>query len=296
MDLTETFNGLNLAEIDDYLKRGQEEHLQLDFKTIKSASLSSADDRRTLAKSISGFANSAGGIIVWGIVARQNDQGIDCAVSASEIKQLKLLLSRLNEFTGQATSPIVDGVRSKLIERTDDCGFATTLVPESQSGPHMAKLTEDRYYKRSGASFYKMEHFDLEDMFGRRQKPNLQLMLEVARSEDKVFEITVRLINSGRAVARHSGLLLRLDNAEIKESGQFENLSAINAGRPVLQYTNDHGVIHPNAIRLNVGTVNVQRLDDAKPISLHATIYCEDMRAAEHRIEVHGVSSEILVV
>ena len=30
----------------------------------------------------------------------------------------------------------------------------------------MAKLGEDRYYKRSGDSFRKMEHFDLEDMFG----------------------------------------------------------------------------------------------------------------------------------
>lgn len=29
----------------------------------------------------------------------------------------------------------------------------------------MAKLEEDRYYKRSGDSFYRMEHFDLEDMF-----------------------------------------------------------------------------------------------------------------------------------
>ena len=39
----------------------------------------------------------------------------------------------------------------------------------------MAKLGENRYYKRSGDSFYQMEHFDLEDMFGRRRKPKLKM-------------------------------------------------------------------------------------------------------------------------
>ena len=41
----------------------------------------------------------------------------------------------------------------------------------------MAKAGEDRYYKRSGASFYRMEHFDLEDMFGRRLKPKLNTVV-----------------------------------------------------------------------------------------------------------------------
>ena len=38
MDLAETFDLIDLAQIDDYLKRRQEEHFPLDFKTIKSAS------------------------------------------------------------------------------------------------------------------------------------------------------------------------------------------------------------------------------------------------------------------
>ncbi len=58
MDLTETYEQLSLIQIDDYLSRQQEEHLQLDFKTVKSASLASADDRRNFAKSLSGFARN----------------------------------------------------------------------------------------------------------------------------------------------------------------------------------------------------------------------------------------------
>jgi hypothetical protein len=105
------------------------------------------------------------------VLAKKNQDGVDCAQAPAEISSLKLFLSRLNELTGEALSPVVDGVQHKLLETSAETGFAATFVPESLSGPHMAKLGDDRYYKRSGASFYRMEHFDLEDMFGRRQKP-----------------------------------------------------------------------------------------------------------------------------
>jgi hypothetical protein len=276
MDLGESFDLIDLAQIDGYLKCRQEEHLQLDFKIIKSASLASADDRRNLAKSLSGFANSAGGIIVWGVDARQNDDGVDCAGATSEIKQLKMFLSRLNEFTGQAVSPIVDGVRHKIIERTADTGFAATLVPESQSAPHMAKLGEDRYYKRAGASFYKMEHFDLEDMFGRRQKPSLEIVFEEGTKAEGVEDLIVLIVNNGRAVARHMGFLLIFENVEIVAVGPgMENNSRINAGRPVVGFDKQSGVIHPNGIRMNLGSIRVRRKDPTQSIRVEVTLYCE---------------------
>jgi len=168
MNLTETFESLCANEVQEFIKLGQEENLHLDFKTVNNPNLGT-DDKRNLAKGLSGFANSSGGIIVWGVDARKSTQGIDCATAPAEIPNVKLFLSRLNTLTGDAVSPLVDGVRHKSIETTQGKGFAVTLVPESASGPHMAKLGEDRYYKRSGDSFYRMEHFDLEDMFGRRQ-------------------------------------------------------------------------------------------------------------------------------
>jgi len=84
-------------------------------------------------------------------------------------------LSTLNSLTGGAVNPDVPGVQHRIIESAPDAGFALTLVPASDRGPHMAKCGEDRYYKRSGSHFIKMEHFDIEDMFGRRAKPNLEV-------------------------------------------------------------------------------------------------------------------------
>ncbi|MBR1278667.1 helix-turn-helix domain-containing protein [Bradyrhizobium sp. AUGA SZCCT0283] len=72
MTLAENFNQLDWATIESYVVLQQQEHLHLDFKTLKNAELTSSDGRRNIARSISGFANSSGGIIVWGFDARKN--------------------------------------------------------------------------------------------------------------------------------------------------------------------------------------------------------------------------------
>lgn len=205
MSLEDQYNALSLSDLDGFITAQQEEHLQLDFKVINRPDLSHRDDRKTLAKAISGFANSSGGLIVWGIVATKNADGIDCATDRQEIDPLPLFLSKLNEHTGTATSPLVDGILHRGIASTGNKGFAVTLVPESDSGPHMAKMGEDRYYKRSGDSFYKMEHFDLADMFGRRPKPKLSLNIECSGGGYNIREseliLDIMLVNEGRGSA-----------------------------------------------------------------------------------------------
>jgi hypothetical protein len=201
MNLVDKFQSMTLASIERFVAAGQKEDLHLEFKTVKNANLTHADDKRNLARALSGFANSSGGILIWGIEARKNTDGVDCAIAKSEIEPLPLFISRLNELTGDAVSPIVEGVMHRSIPVTKTKGYAITLVPESISGPHMAKLGEDRYYKRSGGSFYRMEHFDLEDMFGRRKKPVLILSARVVRSQDDIA-IVLGIRNEGRGSAR----------------------------------------------------------------------------------------------
>lgn len=180
MSLADLFASLDAARIAEYIRTQQEEHLLLDFKTVNKSDLSATDDRKNLAKALSGFANSDGGVIVWGVDARKlKPDGPDCANAPKEIDNVATLVSRLNEFTGSFVRPFVDGVRHRALPTTDGRGFAVTFVPASDAGPHMAMGGEGRYYKRSGSSFYPMEHFDIEDMFGRRKKPRFDVEFTV---------------------------------------------------------------------------------------------------------------------
>jgi Putative DNA-binding domain len=195
------FETLTLFDIEEFVARGQEENLHLDFKLIKDASLSSTDDKKNFACALSGFANSSGGLIVWGVDARKNSDGVDCAIALLPIEQVSLLVGRLNSLTGEGVDPSVNQVLHRAIETEGGRGYGLTVVPESETGPHMAKLGENRYYKRIGDGFYKMEHYDIADMFGRRRRPKLAVFYRIVGAGQQAV-VHLGLRNDGRATAR----------------------------------------------------------------------------------------------
>lgn len=205
------FQELSLDCLEQYLAEHQEENLHLDFKTLAGPQFRVSNDKQNLAKALSGFANSDGGIIVWGVDARKNSDSFDCAGSLKPIPGVASLVSRLNSLTSDMVNPSVDGIQHRVVhQNADSSGFAATLVPRSDAGPHMAKAGLDRYYKRSGDSFLKMEHFDVADMFGRRARPSLALFHTIKTAGTKhvgdrtvvLLRVVLGIENSGRGTAR----------------------------------------------------------------------------------------------
>jgi hypothetical protein len=198
------FSSLSTADIAAFVRERRHEDLTLDFK-LASRNFDDREERKVIARAISGFANAAGGLIVWGIDARKDADGIDCAQAAVPLTDPKLFMTRLIEHGGAATSPVAPGVVHRLVEGTEG-PFALTYVPESDRGPHMAKLGEDRYFQRSGDSFRVMEHFAIADMFGRRSRPVLKLRIQ----KDRNNSLLVLIANEGRGAAKSLYLGLKL--------------------------------------------------------------------------------------
>jgi len=216
MNIHDRYHNLDADEIERMIREGFSEDLYIEFKTVNNAHLTNKEDKQNFAKSLSGFANSSGGLIIWGVVASKNEENIDCASGKSEITPLSLFVSRLNSLTGEMVVPQVEGVEHRKIETGRDRGFAVTLVPESDAGPHMAKAGLNRYYKRSGDSFYVMEHYDIEDMFGRRKKPKLKLSTQIERGPVLIgrgvctLKVIIGIRNEGRGSAKAPFLALRI--------------------------------------------------------------------------------------
>jgi hypothetical protein len=66
------FQTLTEDDIRRFVDERRQEDLTLDFK-LMPALLNKRDDRKILAIAVSGFANSAGGLIVWGVDARKGE-------------------------------------------------------------------------------------------------------------------------------------------------------------------------------------------------------------------------------
>jgi len=290
------FASCDVAVIRSMIATRQEEHLHLDFKLLARDDFSDRNDRKSLAAALSGFANSDGGVIIWGVDARPNAQSVDCATGESPLADTKRALARLNALTGECVSPLVDGVRHRAIPLEGSTGFVVTLVPSSASGPHMAKGGEDRYFKRSGSAFYRMEHFDLEDMFGRRQKPLLGITSRFQESGTTTSAglteyralLIVGLANHGRGLTRFPYLTLtieaphKIDAYGIDGNGN-EGLPRLRSmGSNVTTYGgNADTVIHPGTARDIAGITVATRVDgklkiaEPAPLRFHADIAAE---------------------
>jgi hypothetical protein len=160
----------------------------------------------------------------------------------------------------------------------------------------MAKMSEDRYFKRSGDRLYRMEHFDLEDMFGRRQKPKLKLHTRTIRGgsiggggETKhKAKLVLGIENIGRGVAKTPYLDVEvfppypIDGGGL-DGNHHEGLPRLPvAGGKATRYGGSaDNVIHPSLI-LEVAAVELTAVETHKlqlimprPLTLRYVIAAE---------------------
>jgi hypothetical protein len=166
-DLFERLKQQGEAEIDQLIHNRQSEELFLDFK--RSADGGSGrrfhdDDRRNLARAISGFANSEGGIVIWGVDCRDQASG-DLPGEKIGIQNPKRFVSWLEGAVSGCTVAPHPHVAHHAIETGN--GFAVTHVPKSELAPHQCIQGQQNYYIRSGSNFAPVPHGVLAGLFGR---------------------------------------------------------------------------------------------------------------------------------
>src|SRR5262245_5828730 len=102
------------AEVQRMISAQIVEELFLDYKrsstALPGAKLSN-DDKNNLAKAVAGFANSEGGVIVWGVDCRQTPQG-DVPNKAVPIVQPLALKTLFDGALGGLTLPAHSGVEN----------------------------------------------------------------------------------------------------------------------------------------------------------------------------------------
>jgi len=190
------------------------ERFNVDFKEKhdRRESKLDVDDKKNLAKAVSGFANSGGGVLIWGIE--------DKSLKPKPITNVEEFLSNLMQLASQVTAPVVEGINGEWIKSASnkDSGYAFLHIPESELPPHRVILNinniKNDYFFRSGNSFLVASHTQLEDMFGRRPKPNLKLATRLksnggSRDKRKVTVI-LGIENTGRGVAKFPFLAVRI--------------------------------------------------------------------------------------
>lgn len=303
MTISEYYKTIDINEIDRYISEGQEENINLEFKTVNHPDINSlVFDKKNISKTLSGFANSNGGIIIWGIKAKSNALNQDVAYEKKPIRELTKFLNLLNRLEGQAVIPTIEGVLHEKIDIGDDIGYVKTYVPKSESAPHMAIFSEKHYYKRSGDSFYQCEHYDIVDMFSRKKSPKLKVTSKLL-TKDKMHQVRYRyyvllsITNEGQNIAKYPYLALNF-NSGFWQASDFGLDGNRNCGLKRVKNNIIYGhnysggidiVIYPNAV-LDVDKFYLEIPIEQNPsdVIIDYMVSAEDTESIVGQIKISG--------
>lgn len=168
--------------IDELIISKQSEDLFLDFKRSAfrgEGRVLDQADRDNLAKAISGFGNSEGGIIIWGVDCSNYRNEGDIPNTKVPINSPRRFVSWLQGAVSGCTVPPHSGVLYHPILVPDtDSGFVVSYIPKSDHAP-LQTARSLQFYMRAGSSFSPVPHAVLAGMFGKRPQPNVYAIFTV---------------------------------------------------------------------------------------------------------------------
>jgi len=212
MNFFEEFKERGEELIKEFCENQQEESVQLEFKESSGkGGRFSNEDKKNLGKELSAFANSNGGIIIWGIKTEKSDANLDRAASVEPVENISKFYSEAKRLCAEYLAPKHDDIRVIMASSNTkvDAGFLCIDVTRSDRRPHMSLAKDDkRYYKRIQDSAYVMEHFDVEDQMSRKQTASVDFVrrfsLLMKSGSLITVGIQVHLWNHSNVTAEHA--------------------------------------------------------------------------------------------
>ncbi|MBD2361568.1 ATP-binding protein [Anabaena minutissima FACHB-250] len=163
-------------DIELLIQEGVQESLTLDYKRCASLDKRNPDRNKELSKDVSAFANSAGGVIIYGVIETNHlPTKIDVGYDPAEITR-----EWIEQVINSTIKRRIDGIRIKQIElKNNHPGRVIYVVsiPQSKRAPHMAN--DHIFYKRYNYLSVAMEEYEVRDVASRDDAPELLIQFTI---------------------------------------------------------------------------------------------------------------------
>ncbi len=196
--------------VQSFIDNKIEESINLDYKSGDSLKKDDKGKKKELCKDVSAFANSNGGLIIYGIVEDGHIPKDYHYVNGGEINK-----EWIENVINTGIQRKIEGLRIYPVRFEDDPLKTVYLVniPESDNAPHM--YSDKRYYERQNFQSVPMEEYRVRNLYHKAQKsildidfPSLSHNLgsmkkETPREiESGGFFMFIRISNIGRVVEK----------------------------------------------------------------------------------------------
>lgn len=141
----------NASDLQNLCVLATPEGVSLEYKEkedSRTAELSRID-RRSIAEAVTAFANSEGGVLVFGLRSEKR-QGIDVASDIRPISDVAVCRNLIELVVSTNVSPSLPRLTVDAIEIADGAGIVVCHVPRSELRPHMCTAQGVHRYLRRG--------------------------------------------------------------------------------------------------------------------------------------------------
>jgi hypothetical protein len=186
----------------------------LEFKGAHSLDLAGPDLLELWAKNLSGFANSDGGVVIFGIHAPKG-----AAKSLSLVQDLDALCPRLKNALPKITEPPVQRVEVEAYPIPPDAnkGFVVCYIPPSPWRPHQVKTggQPGQFYIRASDNCVPCNHATLRALFAPQLVSIIEIHYNTTQQSDVVSQgrnvlVQCWLVNKGPASAKEAFVLVNI--------------------------------------------------------------------------------------
>jgi hypothetical protein len=179
--LFEKYTNANSVDFIKSLPNLPEKTFETDWLDFKSGKSKDEDIKKIWSKAIGAFANSEGGIIVWGVSAKKDQiTGIDAVNGIELVPDVCAFKTRLMELRHEACDPPVANIEIKELPVSNSSkeGFVVCHIPESSNKPHRSEFSERHFYLRMGDSSRECNVSILRQLFYPKKNPRIEAVIK----------------------------------------------------------------------------------------------------------------------
>ena len=179
----------------------QQEGSALEFKAAAALS-NTAGHPAELVKDATGFANAAGGRIVYGLREEKGVGGVAVASGLDPIKDHSISPEWITQILRSRSAPPLQKFDVHAIPVPAEFGGGRVVVVDVDAGDTAHQSTFDhRYYQRAAKTTAPMLDFQIRDVMGRRSAPKIDVVLRRMRSVDRTRFMSTTSLQCSRTGA-----------------------------------------------------------------------------------------------
>lgn len=191
MDLL-SLNEFNIEDIQSLIDNEVEENVHLDYKAGEALKKNDSG-KNEITKDVSSFANSDGGIIIYGLKEINHKPSEISPVDGKDFTK-----ERLEQIIANI-QPHIKGVTIHPIRVEGDISKSIYVV-KIPRGITLHMATDHRYYKRSNFQSIAMEDYEVKDLFYRHNISNLFIdncTLKILSSNrgSTIYQFCTKIVN-----------------------------------------------------------------------------------------------------